>query len=127
MASYSQFSIQDRPKLKRYILMKLGGGLISLPLTDEQLEFCIDEALEEFSKWVHYDLDYFVLDVKKCYFNYKKIILMALIVLNEDLNFLMRLLLYQIFMKPIISGFKVMVQWQTLYSLIQVCILLLDV
>jgi hypothetical protein len=64
MASYSQFSIQDRPKLKRYILMKLGGGLITLPITDEQLEFCIDEALEEFTKWVHYDLDYFVLDVK---------------------------------------------------------------
>lgn len=64
MASYAKFSIKERSKLKKYIIMKLGGPIITAEITDEQLDFCIDEALEVYSKWVHYDMDYFLLNVK---------------------------------------------------------------
>lgn len=64
MASYADFSIKDRTKLKEYIKMKLGGGIISIPITEKQLDFAIDEALEIYSERVHYDLDYYLLDTK---------------------------------------------------------------
>lgn len=63
MASYAKFSIQDRNKLKKYIKMKLGYPIVSVEITDEQMDFAIDEAVELFSKWVHYDQEYYALDV----------------------------------------------------------------
>lgn len=64
MASYANFSIKDRQKLKQYIQMKLGGGIINLEITDAQLDFVIDEAVETFSKYIHYDTEYYALNVK---------------------------------------------------------------
>lgn len=63
MASYAKFSIKDRNKLKKYIKMKLGYPIVSVEITDEQMDFAIDEACELFSKWVHYDQEYYALDV----------------------------------------------------------------
>lgn len=65
MASYAKFSITDRNKLKKYIKMKLGYPIVSIEVTDEQMDFAIDEAVELFSKWVHYDHEYYALDVSK--------------------------------------------------------------
>lgn len=65
MGTYAKFSVQSRDQLKKYIRMKLGYPIISLEITDEQMEFAIDEALEEYSKWVHYDEGFYRLDFTK--------------------------------------------------------------
>lgn len=64
MASYAKFTIKDRAKLKKYVKMKLGWPIVSIEITDEQLDFCIDEACEVYSKWVHYDQEYYALNLK---------------------------------------------------------------
>lgn len=63
MATYAKFSIQDRNALKKFVKMSLGWPIISLEITDEQMDFCIDQATETFSKWIHYDQEYYALDV----------------------------------------------------------------
>lgn len=63
MSNYINFSIQTREQIKNYILSKLGYPLITVEITDEQLDIVINEAVEEFTKyvtqekkWLGYDL-----------------------------------------------------------------------
>lgn len=65
MSTYANFAVKDRDKLKKYVKMKLGWPILTVEVTDEQLDFVIDEAVEVYSKWVCYDDEYYALDFKK--------------------------------------------------------------
>ncbi len=58
MSTILNFSIQTRNDIKRYILLKLGAPLITVELTEEQLDIIIDEATEMFSKFAIQDQKY---------------------------------------------------------------------
>jgi hypothetical protein len=64
MASFVNFSVQTREALKNYILTALGAPLITIELHDTQLEQCIDDAVELFSKWITYDKDFLGLNLE---------------------------------------------------------------
>ena len=63
MSTFANFSIQDRDALKRYILVKLGAPLLTVELTDEQLEVCINDATELYTKYANIDQDYIILNL----------------------------------------------------------------
>ena len=52
MSSYLDFSVKTRDEFKGWILRKLGAPLVQAELTDDQLDDCINDAVEEFTKWV---------------------------------------------------------------------------
>lgn len=64
MATYLDFSVKTREQFKTFILRSLGEGLITVELSDDQLNLCIDNALELFSMWVTFDQQYLAIDVK---------------------------------------------------------------
>jgi hypothetical protein len=64
MSTYGNLSIQTREALKKYIKMKLGWPIITLELTEEQLDFVIDDAVEVYGKWANYDESYYAIDLK---------------------------------------------------------------
>ena len=52
MSNYLDFAIQTREEFKQWILRKLGWPLVQVELTDEQLDDCVNDAVEEFTRWV---------------------------------------------------------------------------
>ena len=52
MSSYLDFGIKTREEFKGWILRTLGYPLTQCELTDDQLEDSINDAVEEFTKWV---------------------------------------------------------------------------
>ena len=65
MSNYLDFAIKTREEFKQYILRKLGAPLVAIELTDEQLDDCINDAVEEFTKWVVQEREYFAFDLTK--------------------------------------------------------------
>jgi len=63
MSTFANFAIKDREALKRYILVKLGYPIQTVELSDEQLEVCIDDATELYSKYANIDQEYFILNL----------------------------------------------------------------
>ncbi len=61
--TYASFKIKNIEKLKNWILYKLGYPTIMVEITEDQLEFCITDALEYFTKWVNYDETMIALDL----------------------------------------------------------------
>ena len=59
MSTFLDFSIKTREEFKNYIFRKLGGPLIQVELTDEQFDDCINDAVEEYSRWVIEEQDYY--------------------------------------------------------------------
>ena len=63
MSNYLNFSIQTEEEMKQWILTMLGDPLITVELTDVQLGVCVDNAVEEFTKWVVQEQDYYAYDL----------------------------------------------------------------
>lgn len=61
--TYASFRIKNKDALKQWILYKLGYPTIMAEITDDQLDFCISDALEYFTKWVTYDECVIALDL----------------------------------------------------------------
>jgi hypothetical protein len=64
MSNYSNFGVTSREDLKQYILNFLGYPLIQVEITDQQLDFAIDTAIEQFTKFADQDEDYLVLPIE---------------------------------------------------------------
>ena len=71
MATFANLSVQNREELKEYVKMSLGWPIISLEITDTQLDFVVDNALELYSKYGPVDEQYLALDLTKISFDYE--------------------------------------------------------
>lgn len=58
MSTYLDFAIDTKDELKNYILENLGHPLITVEITDSQLDICINDAMEYFTKYCMQDEDY---------------------------------------------------------------------
>jgi len=63
MSSYLNFAIRNREQLKSYILRKMGSDLIVVEITDAQLDDCINDATEIFSKYANISQDFLLLNL----------------------------------------------------------------
>ena len=63
MSTFLDFSIKTREEFKNYIFRKLGGPLIQVELTDEQFDDCINDSVEEYSRWVVEEQDYYAVQL----------------------------------------------------------------
>lgn len=64
MATFLDFSVKTREEFKDWILTSLGAPLITVELHDQQLEQCINNALEIFTKWISFDEDYIAINLE---------------------------------------------------------------
>lgn len=65
MSTYAQYQITTREQLKEWILKMLGEPLITVEITEEQLDFVINNALEIFTKYALQDEKALVLDLNQ--------------------------------------------------------------
>lgn len=63
MANYLDFSIKTRDQMKCWITMQLGAPLVQVEITDSQLDMCIDDSIEEFTKYVIQEEQYLGLNL----------------------------------------------------------------
>jgi len=63
MSTYLNFAIQTKEEMKQWILTMLGDPLITVELSDGQLDVCIDNSVEEYTKWVVQEQDYYAFDL----------------------------------------------------------------
>lgn len=63
MSTYSSFVIQNKPDLCEWILRKLGSPLVTVELTSDQLDDAINEAVEEFTKYVNQERQWLALQL----------------------------------------------------------------
>lgn len=63
MSDYLNFSIQTKDQIKTWVLRKLGYPLIKVEISEEQLDQCINDSVEEFTKYVVQEVDYIAKDL----------------------------------------------------------------
>ena len=63
MSSYLNFAVKTRDQFKTYIFQKLGGPLVRVELHDTHYDNAINDATEEFSKWVTYEQQYVAMNL----------------------------------------------------------------
>lgn len=59
MSTFANFSITTIEGFKTWILQMMGADLIQVEITDSQLDLCISNAIEVFTKYAVQDEDYF--------------------------------------------------------------------
>ena len=64
MSDFLNPSIQTRTEFKNWIMRQLGYPTITPELTEEQLDDCINDALEEFTEYAAQDERFFALNLK---------------------------------------------------------------
>jgi hypothetical protein len=64
MSTYINFRVKSRDDLKNWIAGMLGHPLITIEITDTQLDICVDNAVEEYSKYAIHEEDYYAVDLK---------------------------------------------------------------
>jgi hypothetical protein len=64
MSDFLSPSIQTKTEFKNWILRQLGFPTITPELSEEQLDDCINDALEEFTEYAAQDKKYFALNLK---------------------------------------------------------------
>jgi hypothetical protein len=65
MSSYKEFGIQSKEELCEWILRKLGHPLITVELSEQHIIDNIDEAVEEFTKYVNQERNYMALKLSE--------------------------------------------------------------
>lgn len=63
MSSYTNFSITNRTELSSWILRQLGYPLVTVEITQDQLDDCINSAVEEFTKYVQQEQRALIIDL----------------------------------------------------------------
>lgn len=63
MPNYLDFSVKTRDQFKEFILMSLGAPLHTVELTDGQLDLCINNAVEFYSKYMNLNMDFLVVNL----------------------------------------------------------------
>lgn len=64
MSDFLTFSIQTRTDFRDWIMRQLGYPTIVPELTEEQLDDCINQAVEEFTEYASQDTEYLALNLK---------------------------------------------------------------
>ena len=65
MGNFLNFSVKTREELKDYIITRLGAPLVTVELSDEQLDVAINQSMEEYTKYISYDLEFLAVDLSK--------------------------------------------------------------
>ena len=64
MSNYLNFQLQDEDDIKDWIMNQMGYPLVQVEITDSQLTYCINDAVEEFTKYVTQERQYLGLDLE---------------------------------------------------------------
>lgn len=64
MSDFLSFSIQTKTEFKNWICRQLGYPTLTPELTDEQLDDCINDAMEEYTEYAAQDKKFFALNLK---------------------------------------------------------------
>ena len=64
-SSYIDPTVKSLKKLKDWILISLGAPLVTVELTDEQLNYCIAAALEIYTKYAYFPPKYLTVDLSR--------------------------------------------------------------
>ena len=64
MSSFLDFSVKDKTQLGEWIMRKLGYPLNTVEITAEQIEDCIDDSVEFFTKYVQFDRKSYAINIK---------------------------------------------------------------
>ncbi len=70
MATYANLSVKSREELKDYVKKSLGWPIVMVELTDSQLDFVIDDAIEQYTKYSAADEEYICLDLSQIVHEY---------------------------------------------------------
>lgn len=65
MSNYYDLSIKTKDDIKRWVLAKLGWPHVTVELSEEQVDICINDALEEFTRLVIQDEEYLSLNLEE--------------------------------------------------------------
>jgi hypothetical protein len=63
MANYLNFSVQTEGDMMDWICMQLGYPLVQVEITEPQLQMCINDSVEEFTKYVNQEEQYLGLNL----------------------------------------------------------------
>lgn len=64
MSNYLNFAVKDRTAIKKYIMMQLGWPLVQPEIYPDQLEACINDAVEIFSEYVIQEKKFFAVNLE---------------------------------------------------------------
>ena len=64
MSTFLEPSIQSKTQFKNWIMRQLGYPTITPELTEEQLDDCINDAVEEFSEYAAQDKKFYAVNLK---------------------------------------------------------------
>lgn len=64
MSNYLNFYITDEDGIKNWVMEELGYPLVHVEITDNQLTHCINDAVEEFTKYVTQEREYLALNLE---------------------------------------------------------------
>jgi len=64
MSNYLNFHITDEDGIKNWVMEELGYPLVHVEITDSQLTHCINDAVEEFTKYVTQEREFLALDLE---------------------------------------------------------------
>src|SRR5574343_1252633 len=63
MSTFLDFSVKTREQFKTWILTMLGSPLITIELHDDHLEVAINNAVEEYTKFIAQEQEYICIDL----------------------------------------------------------------
>lgn len=64
MSNYLDFAVKSETQIMDWVLMQLGYPLIQVEIHEDQLRMCINDAVEEFTKWVIQEKKYLALNLE---------------------------------------------------------------
>ena len=64
MSDYLSYSIETRTEFRNWILRQFGYPTITPELTEEQIDDCINQALEEYTEYCTGITEYYALNLK---------------------------------------------------------------
>lgn len=64
MSDYLNFSIQTKKDLANWCFRQLGSPFITIELTQEHIDDCINDAVEEYTEYAANEKKYFAINLK---------------------------------------------------------------
>ena len=63
MSDYLNFSLSSRDEVANWVVKKLGYPLVQVEITSDQLDICLNDAVEEFTEYVLQERQYLALEL----------------------------------------------------------------
>lgn len=64
MSNFLNYSVKSEEDIMDWVLMQLGYPLVEVEIHENQLRMCVNDALEEYTRWILQEEEYLVLDLK---------------------------------------------------------------